>query len=252
MNFPFYIEIGGTKILLHAVLEPLGMFIGFRYFLFLRKKNGDAIESGQRIWILIGAIFGALAGSRILGGFEDPAALFHTPNPLLYIYQNKTVVGGFLGGLAGVELIKKMIGEKHSSGDLFTYPMLMALIIGRAGCFGMGVHEETYGIVTGFFTGMNLGDGVYRHPVTLYEIVFLILLWISMKQLEKKHSLAEGGRFKIFMIMYLFFRLLLDFIKPHYTFNIGLSTIQIACLFGLIYYAPFIFRPKKLILSADA
>lgn len=252
MHFPITIEIGSVKILLHAILEPLGMFIGFRYFMHLRKGKGDQIESGQRLWIIIGAIFGALIGSRLAGGLEDPAALIKSPNPLIYFYTNKTVVGGFLGGLFGVELVKKLIGEKHSSGDLFTYPMILALIIGRIGCFGMGIYEETYGTVTTFFTGMNLGDGLQRHPVTLYEIIFLMILWIALIQLEKRYTLADGARFKIFMISYLLFRFVLDFIKPHYTFNFGLSTIQLVCLGGLIYYAAYIFNPKKLIATQYA
>jgi prolipoprotein diacylglyceryltransferase len=252
VHFPITVEIGSLKILLHAILEPLGMFIGFRYFLYLRKGKGDQIESGQRLWIIIGAIFGALIGSRLVGGLEDPAALAKAPNPLIYFYTNKTVVGGFLGGLFGVELVKKLIGEKHSSGDLFTYPMILALIIGRIGCFGMGIYEETYGVETIAFTGMNLGDGLLRHPVTLYEIVFLMLLWIGLIQLEKKFTLVDGGRFKIFMIAYIFFRFVIDFIKPHYTFSFGLSIIQLVCLGGLIYYVAYIFKPRKLIVTQYA
>lgn len=252
MHFPVNIEIGPVKILLHAILEPLGIFIGFRYFLYLRKGNGDQIESGQRLWIVIAAIFGALIGSRLAGGLENPAELLKAPNPLVYFYTNKTVVGGFLGGLFGVEVVKKLIGEKLSSGDLFTYPMILALIIGRVGCFGMGIYEETYGVETSFFTGMNLGDDLLRHPVTLYEIVFLLMIWIGLVQLEKRFTLVDGGRFKIFMIAYLIFRLVLDFIKPHYTFSFGLSTIQLVCLGGLMYYAAYIFKPKKLILTQYA
>ncbi|MBL0357483.1 MAG: prolipoprotein diacylglyceryl transferase [Chitinophagaceae bacterium] len=172
MGFPFSFHIGGTTILWHTLAEPAGMFIGYRYYMSLRKKQGDVISSNNRIWILIGAIFGAILGSRLAGGLENPPALFNADNKLLYFYQNKTVLGGFLGGVWGVELIKKIIKEKHNSGDLFTYPLLLALIIGRIGCFSMGVYEETYGTVTSFFTGMNLGDGLLRHPVSLYEIVF--------------------------------------------------------------------------------
>ena len=252
MHFPFTVEIGSLKIQWHAILEPLGIFIGFRYFLFLRKRKGDQIESGQRLWIIIGAIFGALIGSRLVGGLENPAELLKAPNPLIYFYNNKTVIGGFLGGLFGVELVKKIISENHSSGDLFTYPMILALIIGRIGCFGMGIYEETYGVETSLFTGMNFGDGLLRHPVTLYEIAFLMTLWIGLLQLEKRFTLVDGGRFKIFMIAYLIFRFVIDFIKPHYTFSFGLSTIQLVCLGGFIYYAAYIFKPKKLIVTQYA
>jgi phosphatidylglycerol---prolipoprotein diacylglyceryl transferase len=247
LNFPFVIEIGSKKILLHAVLEVLAYFIAFRYFLYLRKRQGDVIQQSNRIWIIIAAIFGSLLGSRILGGLEEPPQIAKADNMLLYFYFNKTVLGGFLGGLFGVELAKKMMGEKKASGDLFTYPMILGLIIGRIGCFSMGVYEETYGTETNFFTGMNLGDGVLRHPVTLYEIACLVLLWMLLVQLSKKFILANGAAFKIFMMSYCLFRFLCDFIKPHYTLGIGLSSIQVAALLGLIWYSPYLINPKKLL-----
>jgi phosphatidylglycerol:prolipoprotein diacylglycerol transferase len=247
MKFPFTIEIGATKILWHVVLETVGLFIGFRYFLYIRKKQKDSIPDGNRIWILIGAIFGAVLGSRFIGGLENPPEMMHSTNILQYFYENKTVVGGFLGGLFGVEIVKHIIGEKKKSGDLFTYPMILGLMIGRIGCFSMGVYEQTYGTVSTLPWAMDLGDGLYRHPVALYEIFFLLGLWVFLVQLEKRFVLTEGSRFKIFMIMYLLFRFMLDFIKPHYTFSIGLSTIQLTCIAGLIYYVPFIIHPKRLI-----
>jgi prolipoprotein diacylglyceryltransferase len=225
------------------------MFIGFRYFLFLRKSQGDTVQSMNRIWVLIGAIFGSLIGSRLVGGLENPIALFEAKNWLLYFYHNKTVLGGFWGGLFGVELIKKLIGERQNTGDIFVCPILLALIIGRIGCFSMGIHEETYGLPTTFFTGMYLGDNFLRHPVAFYEIVFLIIFWMFLILLENKYTLTQGSRFKLFMISYVAFRFLLDFIKPHYTFPFGLSTIQIVSLFGLLYYFNYLIQPKKFILQ---
>jgi phosphatidylglycerol:prolipoprotein diacylglycerol transferase len=249
LHFPVTINIGSWHILLHNITEPLCMLIGFRYYLYLRKKQGDIISTDNRLWIFIGAIAGAILGSRLTGGFENPPELFASENIWLYFYSNKTVLGGFLGGLFGVEIIKKIVGEKNSSGDLFTYPMILALIIGRIGCFSIGLAEETYGIPTRLFTGINLGDGLYRHPVCIYEMAFLALLWMMLVKLESKVILKPGSRFKIFMIAYILFRFLLDFIKPHYTFNFGLSTIQLACLIGLLYYLRDIVQPKKLILQ---
>jgi len=248
MQFPVTIPIGASVIPLHGIIEFAAYFIGFRYFLYLRKKQPDAISTTNRIWILIGAILGSVLGSRIAGGLEDPDRLKMANNVLMHFYLNKTVLGGFLGGVWGVEIIKKMIAEKSSSGDLFTYPLILALIIGRIGCFSMGVYEETYGTATSFFTGMNLGDGKMRHPVTLYEMVFLLLIWIGLQQTEKKYELASGLRFKIFMIAYCLFRFVLDFIKPHYTYSTGLSAIQATALIGLLYYVILWFQNKKLYL----
>jgi phosphatidylglycerol---prolipoprotein diacylglyceryl transferase len=248
MHFPIEISFGNNTLPLHAITEVLAFFIGFRYFIFLKKKQGDSIKTENRLWILIGAIFGSLIGSRLVGSLERPYELFLTKNIWLYIYSNKTVLGGFLGGLFGVEFIKKIIGEKHSSGDLFTYPIILALIIGRIGCFSMGVYEETYGTVTTFFAGLNLGDGLLRHPVTLYEIIFLFLLWIVLVQIEKKYTLADGAKFKIFMIAYCLYRFSQEFIKPSYPVLVGLSTIQLTSIIGLLYYLAISFVNKNLYL----
>lgn len=233
--------------MLHTITEFAGLFVGFRYYLFLKRKRGDIIEAPNRLSIIIGATLGAFIGSRLIGGLENPAALVQAGNFLFYFYSNKTILGGLLGGLIGVELVKKIIHEEIASGDLFTYPVILALIIGRIGCFSMGIYEETYGLPTNLPWGMHLGDSYYRHPVALYEIIFLILLWMALVQIEKNYTLQNGARFKIFMIAYCFFRCILDFIKPHYTFSIGLSTIQITGLLGLIYYYRYIIHPQKLL-----
>lgn len=247
MAYPVYVTIASLHFPLHAVMETLGMFIGFRYFLYLRRRQGDQVQSNNRIWSIIGATFGALLGSRLLGALENPPGLLHADNLLVYIYQNKTIVGGLLGGLIGVESVKKLIGEQQSTGDLFTYPLILAMIIGRIGCFSMGIYEETYGVPTSLPWGMDLGDGLLRHPVALYEIVFLLLLWQGLRLVSRRYSLVSGARFKLFMISYLLFRLLLDFIKPGYRFAFGLGSIQLACLAGLIYYLPVIVFPSRLI-----
>jgi len=246
IHFPVSIDIGSMHILLHSICELLAFFVAFRYYLFLRKHTQDVISTSNRIWIILGAIIGSLIGSRLIGGLEDPQALANSANWLLHFYNNKTVVGGFLGGLAGVEIIKKLVGEMQSSGDLFTYPMILGLIIGRIGCFSTGVYEETYGIQTNLFTAMDLGDGILRHPVCLYEIFYLGVLWITIKQVSIRIQLENGSMFKIFMIAYLCIRLMPDFYITHHPFILGLSTIQLVCIAGLLYYSRYLVNPTLL------
>jgi prolipoprotein diacylglyceryltransferase len=173
---------------------------------------------------------------------EDPAAWKSSAHPLVYLYASKTMVGGLLGGLAGVEITKKFLREKRSSGDLFTYPLILGIIIGRIGCFLSGINEPTYGYVTTAWTGMDLGDGLKRHPIALYEITFLIMLWIILRWCDKNRPLAEGMRFQYFMIAYLLFRWAMEWIKPHTILAAGQSAIQWACILGLIYYRKTILK----------
>lgn len=236
MHFPVVFHIGRATISAHLLLETLAFFLGFRYFLYLRKRKGDRIHEPNRIWIIIGATAGALLGSRILGALESPSTLLRTDHPFLYLFSAKTIVGGLLGGLAGVEGMKKIIGERTSSGDLFTYPLLLGMLIGRIGCFLNGTAESVVGLPSSAFTAMDLGDGILRHPVALYEILFLVLLWLFLRWIDQRAPWQEGIRFRIFMIAYLGFRFLLEWYKPREPLAAGLSAIQWACIAGWVYY----------------
>lgn len=187
-------------------------------------------------------MIGALIGSRLIAVLETPSLI--SKMSFLIIFQSKTVAGGFLGGLFGVEIIKKIIGEKKPSGDLYVYPIIIALIIGRIGCFGMGITEPTYGIETSFFTGINLGDGKFRHPVALYEIIFLVCLIFLFNKL-KNVDLLNGDRFKLFFLLYFLYRFFIEFLKPYEPLIIKLSIIHWISIFILIYYYKFIIRIIK-------
>ncbi|MBB5397950.1 prolipoprotein diacylglyceryltransferase [Mucilaginibacter sp. AK015] len=195
--------------------------------------------------IFIGAAFGAFAGSHLIGILEHPELLGKFN--LVYFMGNKTIVGGMLGGLIGVELTKRKIGVKVSSGDLMVYPLILAMIIGRTGCFLAGLEDGTYGVKSGLPWAINFGDGISRHPTNLYEILFWAILWLSLRLIERRHEFTNGSRFKIFMATYLLFRFLIEFIKPDYFFNFGLSVIQLACFTGMLYYYKVFLYPLKLI-----
>lgn len=242
MAFPINLHLGGLVVSCHLIFETLGFVIGFRYFLFLRSRQKDKISDTNRTRIIIGATFGAFLFSRLIGALENPVNLVHTTHILLYLYANKTIVGGLLGGLLIVEITKKILHVHTSSGDLFTYPLILAMMIGRIGCFSSGLSEETYGVASQPFFGIDFGDGIYRHPVALYEIAYLGFLWVMLVAIERRVRLLNGYRFQIFMIAYLAFRLLLDFIKPHYVYFIGLGTIQLCCVIGLLYYSRSIYK----------
>lgn len=254
INFPLTFVIGPFSILAHVIFEVLGIAIGFQFFLHLRRKQKDLISEPNRLWILIAAAFGALVFSRLVGSLENPAIFFSSKNTLLYFYSHKTILGALFGGVICVEIVKKFIGEKKSSGDLFVYPLLLGMIIGRLGCLSMGIHEQTYGIPSDLPWALYLGDedqSILRHPVALYEILFLGMLWISFVTIEKKLRFKEGIRFQFFLMAYFIFRFLIDFIKPGYKLSFGLSTIQITCLLGMLYYSRtfyrLFFKPKELI-----
>ena len=239
MTFPFQFKIFEETFYWHFVFETLAFFVGIRIYYYLKKRTNDPISDINRLIIMIGAMIGALIGSRVIALLENPSQIAN--QTFLTFYQNKTVAGGFLGGLFGVEIIKKIVGVKIASGDLYVIPIIAALFIGRIGCFSMGIAEPTYGNETTFFTGMNLGDGLRRHPVALYEMLFMILLFIFFQSIKNK-TLINGDRFKLFMVSYFLFRFLVEFIKPYEPLFLNLSSIQWSSIFIFGYYWKFLFR----------
>lgn len=244
MTLPFEPIVFGIKINVHLILEYLAFFIAFRYYVRLRKSVIDTISSNNRLSIILGAIIGSLVGSRLMGFLENPMIDFSSENILLLL-NTKSIMGGLFGGLIGVEVSKKIINEKQSSGDLFTFPIILGIIIGRIGCFLSGTNEFTYGNETDFFTGMDLGDGLMRHPTSLYEIIFLILLFLILQKIKVSTAKENGLLFKIFMISYFGFRFLIEFIKPNIFYVLGLSSIQLLCISCWIYYSPLLKKMFK-------
>tara|TARA_R110002020_G_scaffold465756_1_gene687643 strand:- start:309728 stop:310381 length:654 start_codon:yes stop_codon:yes gene_type:complete len=206
---------------------------------FLRKRNTDVITSNNRLSIILGAALGALVGSRLVGFLENPLIEFTLKNAITLL-NTKTIMGGLFGGLLGVELAKKIINESQSSGDLFVFPIILGIFIGRVGCFLSGINEFTYGKVTTSAFGMDLGDGLLRHPTSLYELFFLIFLFIALKTVNNRLQLKNGDLFKIFMLSYFGFRFCIEFLKPNVFYTFGLSSIQILCVICWLYYSKFI------------
>jgi prolipoprotein diacylglyceryltransferase len=242
MNFPIQIELFGNRFHLHYLFEVLAFFIGIRVYYYLKRNTVDPISDENRLWILLGAMVGALIGSRLVAILEDPQSLSHLS--FLMLYQSKTIVGGLLFGLFGVELIKKLIGVNIASGDLYVVPIIIALFIGRIGCFSMGIDEPVFGIETTFFTGMDLGDGLKRHPIILYEMMYLLFLLLTFYLLRNK-QLMNGERFKLFMVLYFLFRFFIEFLKPYHPLFLDLSSIHWSAIFIILYYYKFLFRLIK-------
>lgn len=250
MEFPIYLYLGSWRIHPHVLFESLAYFIGFRVYLWTRQPSG--MSKLMSLQILAGIIAGAAIGAKLLFWLEDPAGTWEQLSQFHLLWGGKTIVGGLLGGLIGVELTKRWVGWKKSTGDDFVYPLILGLGLGRIGCFMTGLDDHTYGTPTTWITGVNFGDGIYRHPTQLYEILFLIVLSLLLIPLYRQRRAftsqvvyVSGTMFQWFMAAYLLFRLFIEWIKPTLHPYLGLNNIQLACIAGLIYYSWLIIRKYR-------
>ncbi len=217
---------------LHPVFETLGYALGFGAYKAARRHAGDVLQERQRWSVIAAAMVGALAGSRVLGVLEQTPRLPITLAQWFTPGGGKTIVGGLLGGWIAVEIVKKIEGIRSRTGDLFALPLCLGIGVGRVGCYLAGLADDTYGKPSGLPWSMDLGDGIARHPVQAYEIVFLAGLALVLHRLAKRPH-APGDLFQRFLTAYLVWRLLIDFLKPQ-PLLADLSLIQWACCGGLV------------------
>lgn len=223
----------------HLLFEALAYALGFRLYLFLRARRGDAIPDSVRWSVIAGAAVGAALGSKLLYWMDQPSVTLAHARDLAFLAGGKSIVGGLLGGLVGVEWTKARIGEARSTGDLFVLPLCLGIAAGRVGCFLTGLADHTHGIATSLPWGVDYGDGIARHPTQLYEVawVSLVAVWALRRMRDRPDPSRAGDLFRGFMVLYLGFRLTIEFLKPETREFLGLSGIQVACLGGLACYA---------------
>jgi prolipoprotein diacylglyceryltransferase len=270
VTFPVYVPIGPWTVHPHFFFESLSYFVGFRVYLALRRRAGDTVVVPHRWATLSCGAVGAAIGARVLGWLAAPEAGYDLPSLLL---GGKTIVGGLIGGLAGVELVKLGMGIRRSTGDLYAPALAVAIAIGRIGCFLTGIEDDTSGVATSLPWGMDLGDGVRRHPTQLYELIVLAAMVVPLWRLARgtmglaaaagvegaptpRTVLREGDAFKAFMVAYMALRLGVDFLKPYPAVFLGLGVLQWAAVATLIYYAPdirrWLARPAPIPTSREA
>src|SRR5579871_6308302 len=98
MTFPHYFNIFGHRVHPHLVMEIIAYTGGFQFYLQIKKRWPRAkVEIEQNLWLIVGAIFGALFGSKILAWLESaPEYWRHRNDPAVWL-EGKTIVGGLLG-----------------------------------------------------------------------------------------------------------------------------------------------------------
>lgn len=236
----------------HLLFELLAYALGFQLFLHQRRRYPSTAALGRsaHLALLAGAILGAALGARLSWWLQDPQLAFADFPNAMNLMRGKSILGGLLGGVAGVELAKARIGLRESTGDAFVWPILLALAVGRIGCHLAGVSDHTAGLPTAAPFAFDYGDGVPRHPTALYEIAFLLACGGVIALLAPRLR-ERGDRFRLLMFGYCAWRLYVESLKPApLLYPPGLSGLQWLAIAGLLYYLRSIPRIARHLLEA--
>lgn len=189
-----------------------------------------------------GAYFAALAAGAVPGAWLA-GSLNSAPGATPAL--SHSVVGALVGAIVGVELYKSLRRVTGSTGGLFVGPFALGVVIGRWGCLFAGLPDGTYGSPTGLPWAVDLGDGIGRHPVQIYESVAMAaFLAAYLWGLWKRQAWAERRGFYALCIAYGGTRFGWEFLKPYPQVIGPLNLFHILCG-GLVAYGWIYWRADR-------
>jgi phosphatidylglycerol:prolipoprotein diacylglycerol transferase len=179
----------------------------------------------EKFFVGLGAFCGAMLGAKLPFVLADWDGLV---SGLAWFSNGKTILCGLVGGYFGVEIAKWMLGVRTKTGDAFAVPVAAAVGIGRLGCFHAGCCYGTPTLLPWGVVFPNV-DHLPRHPTQLYESAFhltaaVVLYWLL------RRGMFRGQLIKLYILSYLIYRFLTEFIRPEARFAGGLTGYQWAAL----------------------
>jgi prolipoprotein diacylglyceryltransferase len=228
---PILLTVGGVAIPSYAVLVTLGLLAAA----WVRRREivrlGYDREPGHAA-IGFAALFGGLFGSKLgMLLFVPPAEVLRLGLAALDgDFTGKTVVGGIAGGYLGVEIAKRVVGIRHSTGDAFAVSMPLAQGIGRIGCF---LHGCCVGAVSTGPLAVDLA-GVPRLPTQLFESAADLALagWLWTIRTRPRPA---GHLFRRALVGYAAIRLTLEPLRGDTGWRIGpLTAVQVFCALAIV------------------
>jgi phosphatidylglycerol:prolipoprotein diacylglycerol transferase len=247
---PILVTVGSTAILSHEFFVAVGAAVAL--FISIRIAIVRGRMSHELVWIaaaglVMAAIFSRF-GLAIRYALEPGAATFAG----LLEYGGRTLLGGLVGAYLGVILMKRLIGYKRDTGDVFVPGVALGIAIGRIGC----ALSERPGTPTALPWGVHVAPerarllpdcegcltGNAMHPSFLYESLFLAFLGWWLLRVSRRGLpawMAEGDLFKAFLFLYAGFRFLVEYVRgnPEMLFSLSGSQLMVLPAFlGLAVY----------------
>ncbi|MCB0321478.1 MAG: prolipoprotein diacylglyceryl transferase, partial [Bdellovibrionales bacterium] len=198
--------------------------------------GGQYTRTDERLYVIyIAAVIGGMSGSVVLYVLLEGIVKFWSSSSFPDLLFGKTVLGGLIGGYAGVELAKKALGYTRPTGDLFAPMVAVAILVARLGCLSSGCCP---GIEIGpVWYGMRDGQGVTRFPAVPLEMLFNFIAVIGLLMLRKSQA-YRYQHFHIYLVSYGAFRFFHEFFRDTIKIVGPLSGYHLASL-ALVFFGLF-------------
>lgn len=203
--------------------------LGGRWTMRHRRAAAERLAGQTAPGYFVALAVGAALGAWLLGSLNTLRAA----SPTL----SHSIAGALAGAIVGVELWKWWRGVHESTGGPFVAPLCLGIIVGRWGCLFAGLVDRTYGVPTTLPWGVDLGDGLPRHPVQIYESLSMAaFLFAYLAALRRARPWAVRHGFHAFVLVYAGQRFAWEWLKPYPPLLGPLNLFHLVCL-GLAAYA---------------
>jgi phosphatidylglycerol:prolipoprotein diacylglycerol transferase len=169
-----------------------------------------ARRDSRLVLIYVAALAGAFFGAKLVYLGAEGWLHWHDEHRWLVLATGKSIVGGLLGGYAGVEIAKRLVGYTGATGDWFAIIAPVGILLGRVGCV---VHGCCLGreCAPAWYT-MNDAAGVARWPAAPVELLFNALM-LGVILVMRRRKILIGQHFHIYLMAYGTFRFAHEFLR---------------------------------------
>jgi len=215
---PEIFHLGPVSVRWYGLLFAMAFVAGYFIMTWIFKKEGRPQPDLEQlsVYMIFGTVIGARLGHCL---FYNPAYYLSNPIEIFKVWEGGLAShGAAIGILIAVYLFSK---KKKNYSFLWIIDRIV-IVVALAGTFirlGNLFNSEIIGKPTDvswafIFTAV---DDLPRHPTQLYEsiaylIIFLILLFVYYKGLEKDRG---GFLFGLFLVLVFTFRFFVEFLKEN-------------------------------------
>ncbi len=214
------------------MMTPLGLFFtalgyatGVLVFYLEARRRGLATVGVRHI--AVAGLAGGIAGAKLTQwAIASWLVLAQRPEAILDPANGgRTIIGGIIGGWIAVEIAKRRLGIRRSTGDLFALALPAGEAVGRIGCFFNNCSIGTVSAVP----WAVFQQGASRHPAQIYTS--LVAAGVFLLVLRLRGALPrEGDLFRLYLVLFGLTRFGLEFFRERTILYAGLSMAQWACL----------------------
>ncbi|MCC6442229.1 MAG: prolipoprotein diacylglyceryl transferase [Armatimonadetes bacterium] len=236
---PVLFHLGGLDVASYAVFMTLALAAAAVLYALESRRQGQKEDASLNL--LIAAVVGGVLGSKIPVWLMAFGQLKAGAISMEAVLSGRTILGGLVGGVLAVEIVKRRMGLAGRTGNLFAPSLALAVCIGRVGCFLRGC---CYGVTTSLPWGIDFGDHLMRHPTQLYESLFALGLFAYLWQ-TRRRTRTRGLLFARFMLSYAAFRFFEEFLRAGPKGAFSLTAAQWVCVLIAGYYFTLLRHIRK-------